>query len=205
MPLPADQTHKSTTRLAIWATVLAAATAFTVFWLALRPPPMPYRTAAATTCLLCGFAAGVTAIAWLVIKVSNAFAARYERMEQRIDKYEREVTDRLAYVARTQHQILGALAMLGNGLNALDEKVVKQDQQRCGQITRWIEEVNVLTEKLGNVAENLGHVHEDVDELREAFLDEGLPPRRLVVVAGFDTGTLEPRNGTTPAALSVRH
>lgn len=175
MPPFADQTHKSTARLATWAAVLAAAAAFTVFWLALRPPPMPYRTAAATTCLLCGFAAGIAIIAWIVIKVSNAFATRYTAMEKRVEAYQKEVTEVLSAVTCRQLDILTAVDSASEKVKELEAKVDLHDQQRGGQASRWIDEIGVLSEKVEKIHEDTDALATSVDELREAFIEEGLP------------------------------
>lgn len=192
MPPPADQTQYTENHIGkiIWAAVLALISALLILGLALRPPTLHYLIAGGLTCLACLIVAAVLVIAWLVKDVSGHFGTRYTAMEQRVESYQKEVSEFLKTVTCRQMEILAAVAATSREVKALDAKVDLHDQQRGGQATRWIDEISVLAEKVETIHADANALSQGVDELREAFIDEGLPGHLENRGTARATGTL---------------
>lgn len=161
----------------VWAAILAVLSALFIFGVALRPPPIHFLIAASTASIACLLIAGVLVLMWLVIRISAGFGDRY---------------DHTAQVVEDAGKRIEAL-LIANGAK-LDEMTCIIDLVRAVTDEQQAEELLKILEHLKGQHEG---ITEAIDELREAFVEEGLPGRKLL---DYDPSRLK---RPAPAASTV--
>lgn len=178
MPQQNYNTQNHVTYL-IWAAVLAVISVLFILTLALRPPPAHYLVAAGLACYALLITSAVLFLAWLVLRISATFGANYAETAEAVKTHQRATVEQMHVITGQMRTILGTLGDLGAKLREAQGTMKTAGDQ-------WAKAAESI-EALSNEHQALG---EQLDELQEAFLAEGLPQNRRLTRAAPETGTL---------------
>lgn len=129
-------------------------------------PPSPYSALLAVA-TICSVVIGIAIfLAGLVSLVAKGFGKRYDHTANAIDEHEKKTLALLAGLAERQQAILGRQETILAKIRELDsraQRICRDQQVLHNKVNRCMGEVSMVNEGLG--------------ELREAFVEEGLPER----------------------------
>jgi hypothetical protein len=145
--------------LIIWAAILAVLSALLTLAVALRPPPINVLIAVSLTSVSFLVIAGVIVLVWVVLRISQSFGIRYDRTAQFVEE---------------SHTRIEAL-LVANGAK-LDDMLCITDLVRGVVDEEKRQEILAALEDLKQQHDSITGA---VDELREAFIEEGLPGHHL--------------------------
>lgn len=145
----------------------ASGVALLLLWLILEPPPAPYRAAIAIVAIGGLVTAGVIILVALVRHVEYRFTCRYDEAAAAQHEHRQFVERQLAALVARQEKLGEELSVISEAIRAIDERT----QENCNHI-------NATETQVDRCMAELGIVGESIDELREAFVEEGLPTQR---------------------------
>jgi hypothetical protein len=172
MPEPGTKPPSPTKAVALVAAA-ASAVALLLMWLVLRPPAAHYRTVIAILAVAGIVAGAVLVLASLVRLVEYRFTRRYEDAEAAQLEHRQFVQAHLGVLIAQQRAVDAAIAKMAAAIGAINE----QTQSNCKHIL-------LLETQVGRCMSEIGIVAESIDDLREAFVEEG-PPTRLTTAYGI--------------------
>jgi hypothetical protein len=151
-----------------WIVASGAAAMIAAAILAAGAPPSPYSNLLVALIVAAIVVGAVLFLTGVVLYVSEKFGDRYDHTEQSIETYQKEMLAVLGKLAERQNVILARI-------RELDSRA----QRICG-------DQQVLHNKVNRCMGEVSMVNEGLSELREAFIEEGLPehPERLRTGAG---------------------
>lgn len=156
---PEHPTPTFSPRFIGWAVASAAVAAVAAVGIAVGEPPSPYR-ALLSAAIVCGVLVGcVLVLADLVLHVSGVFGRKYAAAEQAAIEYQEAMAEILSGISANQAQILAMISKLDERA----QQICKTQKILHNKVNRCMGEVGILNDGLG--------------ELREAFVEEGLPER----------------------------
>jgi hypothetical protein len=142
-----------------WIVASGAAAMIAAALLAAGAPPSPYSNLLVALIVAAVVVGAVLFLTGVVFYVSERFGDRYDRTEESIKTYQREMTMLIGKLAERQNVILARI-------RELDSRA----QRICG-------DQQVLHNKVNRCMGEVSMVNEGLSELREAFVEEGLPER----------------------------
>jgi hypothetical protein len=190
MPDPGTKPPSPTKAVALVATA-AGVVALLVMWLILRPPAAHYRTIIAIFAIAGIISGAVLVLALLVRLVEYRFTRRYEDAEAAQNEHRQFVQAHLGVLIAQQHAFDAVIAKMSEAIGVITE----QTQSNCKHI-------ELLETQVARCMAEIGIVSESIDELRVAFVDDGLP----LDLPGNRTDTLRSRqhNGAAGEHLPRR-
>lgn len=163
MPEPAVKPPSPVKLVGIVAAV-AAAVALLLLWLILRPPPSQYRTPVAIVAIAGIVTGAVLILASLVRLVEHRFTIRYDCATRAQHEHRQFVQAQLASLVAHQKNTDALLERIAEVITDIDDRT----QKNCKHI-------KTVETQVGRCMSEIGIVSEQIDELREAFVEEGLP------------------------------
>lgn len=142
----------------------AGCVALLLLWLILEPPPAPYRAAIAVVAIGGIVTAGVIILVALVKHVEYRFTCRYDEAAAAQREHRQFVERYLAALVASQQQLGAEITAITRSIAAIDERT----QNNC-------EHIRATETQVDRCMAELGIVSESIDELRVAFVEEGLP------------------------------
>lgn len=133
-----------------WATAPATLAVVFITWISLRPPPTPWQISVATACVVTAGAAGIVALAALMLFVAKGFADRYNAAEEQATKHQQDIGERLSRIEEQQRILASHLISHG------------------AEITR-------LNDREQEIYKHAKRLAQGVDDLRQAYIEEGAP------------------------------
>ncbi|KPC69161.1 hypothetical protein ADL26_19250, partial [Thermoactinomyces vulgaris] len=148
------------TKLASWAVVAGAFAAIAAVLLVSSDPPSPYSNLLAAAVASAVVIAVGLFLTGLVLLIAEAFRRRHARTEQSIKDYQEATTARLDELSDQQRLLIAMVCVHTSSARAIyrDQTVLRN------RVQRWQGEVSILAEALS--------------ELREIFVEQGLPEQR---------------------------
>lgn len=154
----------SPAKLVAIVAAVAGAVALLLLWLILRPPPAQYRTVVAIIAVAGIVTGAVLVLASLVRLVEHRFTTRYNDAAAAQDEHRQFVKAQLAVLVAQQRNTDALLEKIAEVIAAVDDRT----QKNCKHI-------KTVEAQVSRCMSEIGIVGESIDELREAFVEEGLP------------------------------
>jgi len=163
MPEPGTN-PPSPTKAASSVATAAGGAALLFMWLILSPPPSDYRTAVGVIAVTAVLVGGVLVLVWLVRFVEYRFVRRYTKAEEAQREHRQFVEQCLNAIVERQLGLDAEIALISEAIDSIDDRT----QKNCKHI-------RATETQVGRCMAEIGIVGESIDELREAFVEEGLP------------------------------
>jgi hypothetical protein len=167
MPEPGTRPPSPTKAVASVATAAGVA-ALLLMWLTLSPPPSHYRTVIGVLAIADIVTGGVLILVWLVRFVEYRFVRRYATAEEAQREHRQFVERCLTAMTERQRATEADIAAISETIVTIDDRT----QKNCKHI-------RATETQVARCMSEIGVVGESIDELRMAFVEEGLPQQDL--------------------------
>lgn len=142
-----------------WIVAAGAGAMIAAVLLAAAAPPPPFSNLLVAVIVAVVVVGAVLFLTGIVFYVSERFGDRYDHTEQSIETYQKEMLAALGRLTERQQDILAKIS----DLDRRAQRICRDQQVLHSKVNRCMGEVSLVNEGLG--------------ELREAFVEEGLPGR----------------------------
>lgn len=163
MPEPGTKPPSPTKTVGLVAAASSAVTLL-LMWLILRPPADHHRTIIAILAVGAIVYGAVLVLALLVRLVEYRFTRRYNEAARSQHEHRQFVEKQLAALVTQQQNLDTVLASISTSICEIDDRT----QKNCKHI-------KTVETQVGRCMAEIGIVGESIDELRGAFIEEGLP------------------------------